>query len=212
MQDFSTFSFTHVNQQPSHGLDCDPLSPVTPIQTPSLLHVNDSFTAPAPLTIPNLPSFLMDDWSQSSSPVSQYDAYDAYSSLSPVDSFDAHFTFDTHSFETLDLDRQQQHHGNDAAAFTVTDPTSIPSIDDLSLGQHSDYDLGASAELNLLDMGMGGANLVPGFDATQYLDLLAQPTCSPCSQQRYQHQHQPAFIPTQHHQPQQQHHHHHIPP
>ncbi len=171
MQDFSTFSFTHVNQQPSHGFDCDPLSPV-----------------------------------------SQYDAYDAYSSLSPVDSFDAHFTFDTHSFETLDLDRQQQHHGNDAAAFTVTDPTSIPSIDDLSLGQHSDYDLGASAELNLLDMGMGGANLVPGFDATQYLDLLAQPTCSPCSQQRYQHQHQPAFIPTQHHQPQQQHHHHHIPP
>lgn len=189
-----------MNHQPTTAFDCDPLSPITPIQTPSLLHINDGYTAPAPLTIPNLPSFLMDDWSQSSSPISQYDAY---SNLSPVDSFDAHFTFDTRSFETLDLDcQQQQQHNNDAGAFGVTDS----SIDNLSLGQQSEYDLGASAELHLLDMGMGGSNLVHGFDATQYLDLLAQPTCS---QQRYQHQ-QPAFIPAQHHQPQ-QHHHHHIP-
>lgn len=169
------------------------MSPVTPIQPPSLtLQINDSYSSPAPLTIPNLPSFLMDDWSQSSSPVSQYAPSDAFGNLSPVDPFDAHFTFDTHSFETLDLDRQYSNE-----AFPINEATShLPTLDNLSLRQ-PEYDLSAGAELNLFDMGM--ANLASGYEATQYLDILAQ---SPCSQQhqhqQHQHQHQPAFIPSHH--------------
>lgn len=182
-----------MNQQPTHGFECDPMSPVTPIQPPSLtLQINDSYSSPAPLTIPNLPSFLMDDWSQSSSPVSQYAPSDAFGNLSPVDPFDAHFTFDTHAFETLDLDRQYSNE-----AFPINEPTShLSCLDNLSL-QQPEYGLSAGAELNLFNMDM--ANLASGFEATQYLDLLAQ---SPCSQQQqHQHQHHPhqsTFVPPHH--------------
>jgi hypothetical protein len=178
-----------MNQQPTGGFECDPMSPVTPIQPPSLtLQINDGYSSPAPLTIPNLPSFLMDDWSQSSSPVSQYASSDAFGNLSPVDPFDAHFTFDTHAFETLDLDRQYSNE-----AFPINEATSHLSL------RQPEYDLGAGAELNLFDMDM--ANLASGFEATQYLDLLAQSPCSQQQQQQHQHQHhqhQPTFVPPHH--------------
>ncbi|KAF8735510.1 hypothetical protein AX14_001943 [Amanita brunnescens Koide BX004] len=185
--DFSAFSFTHMTS----GFECNPMSPVTPIQPPSLsLQINDRYSSPAPLTIPNMPSFLMDDWSQSPSPISQYAPSDAFGNLSPVDAFDAHFTFDTHAFESLNLDHQHS-----TEAFPINGATShLPSLDDLSLG-HPKYDLSAGAEFNLLNVDMG--NLVPGFEATHYLDMLGQ---SPCSQQQhqYQHQHQPTFLPPHH--------------
>ena len=178
-----------MNQQPTPGFECDQMSPVTPIQPPSLtLQINDCYSSPAPLTIPNMPSFLMDDWSQSSSPVSQYAPSDAFGNLSPVDSFDAHFTFDAHPFETLDLDRQYS-----TEAYPVSEPTShLPSLNNLSLRQ-PEYDLSAGAELNLFDMDMAG--LTSGFEGTQYLDLLTQ---SPCSQQQQQHQHQHHQFPPHH--------------
>ncbi|KAK2464147.1 hypothetical protein APHAL10511_003840 [Amanita phalloides] len=188
--DFSAFSFAQMNQ-PGLAFQCEPLLPVPPVQSPTLLQIKDSYTAPAPLNIPNMPSFLMDDWSLSS-PVSQYSHSDAFGCSSPVDPFDTQCAFDN-----LDLQHDDKH-------FAFNDPTDLAS---LSLGQ-PEYNLNAGVDFNI---NMGMANLVSAFESTDYMNLIPPSSCSQQQQQQqqqYPHQHQPMFIPEHHVQmspPQQQH-------
>jgi hypothetical protein len=199
--DFSAFSFASFNQQPGVVFEGDPLTPIAPAHSPPLLRTKDACSAPAPLTIPNVPSFLMDDWSVTSSPISPFGQCDTFSIPSPITPFDntsfdtTTSAFDGSAFEALDLNSSCN------KQFTLAD-----QIDLANMSLPPSYDPAAGVGINMFDMDM--SRLVTGFEGTEYMDLLAQP---PCSQHQYEQQHhQPLFTPNHH-----QHHgyqqHHHIP-
>ncbi|KIL65747.1 hypothetical protein M378DRAFT_459398 [Amanita muscaria Koide BX008] len=217
--DFSSFSFANVNQQPASTFDCDPcdpLSPILPPQPPAFLRFQDDCSAPAPLSIPNMPSFLMEDWSLSSSPISlssspisPYPQCDTFSTPSPmINHFDTHFgAFDNSTFEAaldLNLGSDKQYTLGD---LNLSDSSNSPS-----------YDPGAGVGINMLDMGMSMCmtDLVTGYDGTDYLNLLPQSACTQQQQHQdhfHQHQgphqhHQMAFISSHHHHAQTTHQHH----
>ncbi|KAF8623292.1 hypothetical protein AX17_007464 [Amanita inopinata Kibby_2008] len=186
--DFSSFSFSNINQ-PLHAFECDPLSPLNPnpASPTAISQMSDGdaiYSAPAPLSIQNLPPFLMDDWALPS-PLSSFHPSDAYvgESPSPITPF-ASCAFQNFGGKPFVV--SNDHH-----------PLGIP--DHLSLPMpHLEYNPSGefSGGLDMLNMQM--ESMVPGLgggDAVDYISLFNQ-HCVQQQQQRQPGQHEGQHLDT----------------